>query len=108
MAGDDTTPVEPLDPEAVIGLAELCGACGVSEEWVIELVEEGILEPVGQDPGGPRFAAVALRRVQTVYRLQRDLGVNRAGAGLALELLEEVEALRRRVRALENQLFPEG
>lgn len=107
MAARKPTPAEPLDPDTAVGLAELCGVCGVSAEWVIELVEEGILEPVDHGRGGPRFPAVAVRRVQTVRRLQRDLGVNRAGAGLALDLLEELEELRRRVRVLESQLFGE-
>ena len=33
-------------------------------------------------------------------RLQRDLGLNLAGAALALELLEEIDALRARLQAL--------
>jgi chaperone modulatory protein CbpM len=33
-------------------------------------------------------------------RLQRDLGVNLAGAALALELLQEIEALRARLKVL--------
>jgi chaperone modulatory protein CbpM len=32
--------------------------------------------------------------------LQRDLGINLAGAALALQLLDEVEALRARLRAM--------
>lgn len=104
MADKNVTTIEPLDPDAVIELTELCGVCGVSESWVIELVEEGIIDPVSQGRGDLRFSVVALRRVQTVRRLQRDLGVNRAGAGLALELLEELEELRRRVRLLEELL----
>lgn len=104
MADRNVIAIELLDSDAVIELAELCGICGVSESWVIELVEEGIIDPVAHGRGGPRFSAVALWRVQTVRRLQRDLGVNRAGAGLALELLEEVEELRRRVRVLEELL----
>jgi len=96
---------EPLDQDVRIGLAELCAVCGVSAELVLALVEEGILEPVEHTRRGPVFTAPALRRVQQVRRLQRDLGVNRAGAGLAVELLEEVRYLRRRVRVLEAHLF---
>ena len=39
-----------------------------------------------------------LRRVRRAQRLQRDLGVNTPGIALALELLEEVESLRARLR----------
>ncbi|MBP1152859.1 hypothetical protein JOD69_004728 [Methylocaldum sp. RMAD-M] len=43
-----------------------------------------------------QFNTAALRRLQTALHLQRDLGVNLPGAALALDLLEELEALRRR------------
>lgn len=36
----------------------------------------------------------------TVLRLRRDLGLNLAGAAQALQLLDEVEALRERLRVL--------
>ena len=36
------------------------------------------------------------------HRLQRDLGLNLAGVALALELLDEIEALRSRISALED------
>lgn len=91
---------EPLEK---IRLRELCRVCGVSAELVIDLVEEGILEPTGHDRAEPVFAAVAVRRVRVVRRLQRDLGVNHAGAGLALDLLDELRDLRARVRALEDE-----
>jgi chaperone modulatory protein CbpM len=35
-------------------------------------------------------------------RLQRDLGVNPAGAALALELLDELESLRVQLKAMEG------
>jgi chaperone modulatory protein CbpM len=35
------------------------------------------------------------RRVRTVVRLQRDLGVNLPGAALALELLDRIDELQR-------------
>jgi len=103
MAREPLT-AEPLDQDMRVALAELCAVCGVSAELVLDLVDEGILEPVDYDRRGPVFTAVALRRVQQVRRLQRDLGVNRAGAGLAVELLEEVRYLRRRLRILEAHL----
>jgi chaperone modulatory protein CbpM len=40
--------------------------------------------------------------VRITRNLQRDLGVNTPGAALALELLEELEQLRARLRRLEK------
>lgn len=93
---------ELLDDEVELTLADLCRACAVPADEVFELVEQGLVEPRGREPTGWRFEAISVRRVRCAVRLQRDLGVNRAGAALALELLEEMEALRRRLRELEG------
>jgi chaperone modulatory protein CbpM len=83
-------------------LGELSRACGKPAEWILALVEEGVIEPVGTDQTRWHFAGYCLRRVRIVQRLQTDLGLNLAGAALALELLEEVEALRSRIAVLER------
>jgi chaperone modulatory protein CbpM len=87
-----------LDDSVDLTLTELCALCRVSEELVVEIVAEGIVEPRGTVPRQWRFSGVALARVQRVARLQQDLGVNLPGAALALDLLEELERLRRGVR----------
>jgi chaperone modulatory protein CbpM len=83
-------------------LGELSRTCGVPAEWILALVEEGVIEPVGADQNHWHFRGHCLRRVRIVQRLQSDLGINLAGAALALELLEEVEALRSRISVLEK------
>ena len=89
-----------LDEQTELTLAELCRACAAQAERIIELVEEGVLEPIGPEPARWRFTAVHLRRARVAVRLQRDLGLNLAGAALALQLLDEVEDLRARLRAM--------
>ena len=93
---DTLLTAELLDDELELSLGELCAACRVPAEQIVELVGEGIVEPIGQGQGHWRFRAVSVRRVYCALRLQRDLGVNIAGAALALELLEELERLRAR------------
>ncbi|MGB5260791.1 MAG: chaperone modulator CbpM [Gammaproteobacteria bacterium] len=88
--------VELLDEDMELTLAELCQACSVPAEQIVDLVGEGIIEPLGQSPRHWRFQAISVRRVRCALRLQHDLGVNLAGAALALELLEELERLRMR------------
>jgi len=91
-----------LDEDVEMTLAQLCQACELSEAQIIELVEQGIIDPLGPKPAEWRFVSVSLRRVRITRNLQRDLGVNAPGAALALELLEEIEELRARLRRLET------
>jgi chaperone modulatory protein CbpM len=84
-----------LDESVEFSLQEVCAVCRVTEEYVLEIVAEGIVEPIGGERAEWRFSGVALTRVQRVIRLQHEFEVNLPGAALALELLEEVERLRR-------------
>lgn len=86
-----------LDERVRFTLVQLCEVCRISADYVLDVVDEGILEPEGSQPPEWRFRASDLRRLQTALRLQRDLRVNLAGAALALQLLDEMEALRARL-----------
>ena len=89
-----------LEEQTGLTLDELCRACGTRVDILVELVEEGVLTPSGEEPGTWRFTGVHLRHARVAVRLQRDLGVNTAGAALALQLMDELETLRARLRAL--------
>ena len=84
--------------ETRLTLRQLCDACGVHAEYIIELVDEGFIEPSGIEKSHWCFKGTNIRRVQKARRLQRDLGVNLAGIALALELMEEIDQLRSRLR----------
>jgi chaperone modulatory protein CbpM len=92
-----------LEEQTELTLAEVCRACAVHAEYIIELVEEGVLVPDGNAPVSWRFTGTHMHRATVSLRLQRDLGVNLAGVALALQLLDEVEALRARINALEAE-----
>ena len=87
-----------LNEDTRCTLADLCRLCGVPAEVIHEMVEEGLLTPEGLSPGDWRFTCVAIKRVQPAVRLQHDLRVNLPGCALALDLLEELEELRRLLR----------
>lgn len=93
-----------LDESIELTLQELCRICAIHAERAMEMVAEGLLEPSGSEPAHWRFTGVALWRAQTALRLQRDLEINMAGAALVVELLEELQELRQRVRMLKRQL----
>ena len=76
----DPIDVHLLDETAEFSLEDLCRICGVQERLVVDIVQEGVVEPRGE-AGDWRFTGVAVTRVRRVLRLQ--------------ELLEEIERLRR-------------
>ena len=90
-----------LEEEVVLSLAEVCHASHLSAERVIEMAEEGIVEPVGRNPETWRFRGASLRRLRCAQRLEEDLGVNTAGIALVLELMDELEQLRTRLGRFE-------
>jgi chaperone modulatory protein CbpM len=87
-----------IEEHMELTLADLCRVCTVREESVVALVEEGILTPRGKAPAEWRFPERSLALATKALRLQRDLSVNTAGVAVILELLEEVEDLRARLR----------
>ncbi|MCB1866632.1 MAG: MerR family transcriptional regulator [Chromatiales bacterium] len=96
-----------MDERGVFTLSELCVLCNASGEAVCALVDEGVLQPRGANPRRWKFDAQDARRALTALRLARDLGINTPGAGLAVELLDELDRLHQRVRVLERLLAPE-
>ncbi|WP_373565856.1 chaperone modulator CbpM [Microbulbifer okhotskensis] len=91
-----------LDEDSELTLGELCRACGVPAERIIALVEEGVIEPRNKEVRW-RFSGICVRRVRRVYSLEQDLGINLAGAALAIELLEEIERLQAHLAWLEER-----
>lgn len=87
-----------LDDTMTWGIAELCDLCRVDRDLVHEMISEGLLTPQGTSPETWRFNAVAVKRIQVTLRLQNDLRVNLPGAALVLDLLEEIDELRARIR----------
>lgn len=86
-----------VEEQIHLTLVELCQACSAEQEHVLNWVLEGVLEPVGESPQDWRFAGESLRRARTALRLSRDLEINPAGVALALDLLDQIAALRRRL-----------
>lgn len=86
-----------LDEHVTFTLSEFCQACGVETELVVEMVREGVIEPAATDEAEWRFYGASLVRAQAALRLVRDLEVNWPGAALALDLLDELDRLQRRL-----------
>lgn len=94
------TEVLILEEQQDLTLDDVCRVCHTEVEQLLALVDEGVIAPFGAEPAGWRFTGVQLRQVRVAVRLQHDLGVNPAGAALALQLMDELDHLRARLRAM--------
>ena len=79
-----------LDSRTTFTLVEFSRVCGVEQQVIVEMVQDGVIDPLERQ-GDWRFHGGALVRAQRALRLVRDLGVNWPGAALALDLLERLE-----------------
>ncbi|HEB83179.1 MAG TPA: MerR family transcriptional regulator [Gammaproteobacteria bacterium] len=86
-----------IENESSLSLRQLCDACSVHAEYIIDLVNEGIIEPSGVQNTHWCFNGMSIRRVRTARRLQRDLGINLAGIAMVLDLMDEMERMRSRL-----------
>ena len=91
-----------LDDHCLFTLDEMSKACSVRTEFIIELVDEGIVEPMQRKHKQSlwSFTGRSLLRVRKARRLKQDLGINLAGAALVLDMMEEIEHLKERLRRL--------
>ena len=87
-----------VEEEIQLTLTQLCLACNVPEEQVMGWVLEGVIEPSGERPEDWRFTGQCLRRTRVAWRLTRDLELNSPGVSLALDLMDEIAALKALLR----------
>lgn len=88
---------ELLDESLELDLESFCQLCHVEQAFVLEMVSEGVIDPAGEAEPEWRFTGIEVRRAQIALRLTRELDVNLPGAALALDLLDEIELLRRQL-----------
>lgn len=89
-----------VEQQVAFTLPALCRASGAQPEQVHALVDEGLLQPLGQGPDDWQFVGDALPKTRRALRLVRDLELSPAGVALVMDLLAEIDALRSR---LENR-----
>ena len=93
-----------MEDATELTLADLCRACGAHADIIIELVSEGVIEITSAEQSLSqehwRFTGVHLLRAKVAIRLHRDLGVNFAGAALALQLMEELAEAKAKLASI--------
>ena len=98
---------EPLTAETV---AEITGA---RVSFVIRLVQAGILETINERAAAPEIAPEepvllprrAVLQLRQMQRLRRDLGVNSAGASIILDLVKQMEKMKREIARMQTDFI---
>lgn len=87
-----------------LDIHEFCQCVELPQAVLLEIVEQGIVQPSGPTPEQWLFDAHALSIVKRARRLQVELQIEWAGVALALQLLDEVELLRAENSQLRSRL----
>jgi chaperone modulatory protein CbpM len=90
--------IDVVEEDVQLTLVELCRASRAPEDQVRVWVVEGVLAPIGASPQEWRFAGASLRRARLALTLTRELDVNAPGVALALDLMDEIDALKASLR----------
>ncbi|MHA3097319.1 chaperone modulator CbpM [Acinetobacter brisouii] len=94
---DDCTDSEIMDDQLSFTLTQFAETCGQSPEWILQLLEYDIL-PTRSDTVEHVFLGEDLSRARRAYRLQRDFDASFSAVAMMLDLIDEVQKLRKQVR----------
>jgi len=87
-----------------LDMRSLCREADITQDYVIEIVEHGIVEPKGRTPDDWLFDDQAPLLARRAAKLHQELELEWEGVALALELLQEVQQLRTENSMLRQRL----
>ncbi|PIT57465.1 chaperone modulator CbpM [Snodgrassella alvi] len=74
---------------------DLVRACDNQSNWILSLIAESVI-PVEQEPQLARYTGYHMAIARRAWRIHRDFDASASATALILQLLDEVEELRRR------------
>jgi|TARA_B110000977_G_scaffold63109_1_gene85768 chaperone modulatory protein CbpM len=87
-----------------LSLEEICFATQNPSQTIIEIVNQGIVEPEGSGPETWVFNTQMISVTKRACRLHRDLEIDWSGIALAISLIEELDQLRDENQRLRKRL----
>ncbi|WP_019939162.1 hypothetical protein [Bordetella sp. FB-8] len=91
-----------LDDETLT-LEELAHACGVGPDWVVERMQAGLFSDGSVAISTQRFSSLHLRRARRMIHIERGYDAVPELAALVADMLEEMDRLRTRQRAMDRE-----
>lgn len=88
---------EIIDEQCIYNLTHFAQACEQSPEWVLQLLEYEIL-PARHEQRIHQFFGDELARARRASRLQRDFQASLPAVAMMMDLIDEVQQLRRQAK----------
>ena len=88
------------DKREPLSIHDLSRLSGIHPALIRELFRQGLIDPQQMTPG-LLFDDTVIDRIEKIMRLKNDLGVNFAGCGLVLDLLEKIDDLEKKLQYFE-------
>ena len=93
---------EIVDETLNLDLKHFAIACGQRPEWILQLLEYEIL-PARPENRIHQFFGDDIARARRAYRLQRDFEASLSAVAMMMDLLDEVQQLRKQVKHIHFQ-----
>jgi chaperone modulatory protein CbpM len=86
------------DETDFLTLEQLCSVCALERDWLVVRVREGLIPATGATDTEWRFTTTTLSRVRRMREIERTYDAAPELAALVADMLEEMDALRARLR----------
>ena len=90
------------DDDACLSLEDLCSVCALEREWLVLRVREGLIPVSGTVVTEWRFSIAHLARARRMRDIERSFDAAPELAALVADMLEEMDALRARLRRTDS------
>lgn len=90
--------------QKLLNIYEISSLVGLHPVMIEKLFRLGLIDPHVEEPE-LLFEDRIIARIDKIMRLKNDLGVNFAGCGLVLDLLEKIDELERKLLYYENIFY---
>ncbi|WP_124948858.1 chaperone modulator CbpM [Sulfuriferula thiophila] len=88
-----------------LNLADLAHSCSVSQEWIVERVQAGLLCTLPMNADKASYSSAELTRARRLLNIERSFDANPELAALVVDMMEEIERLRGQVSRIDNDLI---
>src|SRR4026207_44608 len=97
MSNEDIV-VAAIVEDAYFTVEQFCAVCSIEHEWIVRHVQEGLFPISGAVVSEGPFGRADWRRRQRMRDIEREFEAAPELAALVADMLEEIDALRARLR----------